>query len=405
MQHLVIVGGGFAGLWAALVAAREAIHHGRELNVTLVSRDSFLTLRPRLYERDPESLRTALLPVLQPVGVNLMVGTVVQIDSHAKSLEIATPEGARLLRYDRLILATGSRLKTPDIPGLAEHGWSIDDYEAAIDFDAHLRDVTRTSEAPGHNCFVVLGAGFTGIELATELRSRIEAHGGSETAAGARVVMIDRNDAVGATLGANPRPVIEAALQDARIETRLGATVRAVDEQAVHLGSGERIETRSVISTAGLQASPLAGLLPVERDEVGRLPTDAMLRVEGMNGVYAAGDIARAYVDGQNLALMSCQHALFMGRAAGFNASHDLLGLPLRPYRQPQYVTCLDLGASGAVFTRGWEREVAMTGDEAKKLKRYINCERIYPPQGDRAAILAAADIDAREDIKSAKAS
>jgi NADH dehydrogenase len=68
-------------------------------------------------------------------------------------------------------------------------------------------------------------------------------------------------------------------------------------------------------------------------------------------------------------------------------------------------VTCLDLGASGAVFTRGWEREVAMTGDEAKKLKRYINCERIYPPQGDRAAILAAADIDAREDIKSAKAS
>ena len=91
---------------------------------------------------------------------------------------------------------------------------------------------------------------------------------------------------------------------------------------------------------------------------------------------------------------MSCQHALRMGRFAGHNAACELLSLPLQPYRQPRYVTCLDLGASGAVFTAGWQREVRMTGAEAKELKRSINGELIYPPRGGRAALLAAATLD-----------
>jgi NADH dehydrogenase len=83
-----------------------------------------------------------------------------------------------------------------------------------------------------------------------------------------------------------------------------------------------------------------------------------------------------------------------MGRYAGHNAVCDLLSRPLRPYRQPRYVTCLDLGTSGAVFTTGWQREVSMVGAEAKHLKQSINGQRIYPPHGDRAALLAAAEID-----------
>lgn len=71
---------------------------------------------------------------------------------------------------------------------------------------------------------------------------------------------------------------------------------------------------------------------------------------------------------------------MFMGRFAGYNAARDLLGHDLRAYRQENYVTCLDLGASGAVFTQGWERDVAMTGSEANALKHRINTELIYPP-------------------------
>jgi len=82
-----------------------------------------------------------------------------------------------------------------------------------------------------------------------------------------------------------------------------------------------------------------------------------------------------------------------MGRYAGYNAAHDLMGLELEPYRQERYVTCLDLGTAGAVFTRGWDREVELTGEEAKARKRMINGEIIYPPSGDRDAILAAATL------------
>src|SRR6266566_7912576 len=65
-----------------------------------------------------------------------------------------------------------------------------------------------------------------------------------------------------------------------------------------------------------------------------------------------------------HLVLQSCQHALQLGRFAGENAARDLIGVPTIPYVQPPYVTCLDLGRSGAVFTRGWERTVELTGAE-----------------------------------------
>ena len=79
------------------------------------------------------------------------------------------------------------------------------------------------------------------------------------------------------------------------------------------------------------------------------------------------------------------------GRSAGDNAVADLLGQPLRPYSQPGYVTCLDLGSWGAVLTQGWDRQVLMTGAEAKAIKRQINEALIYPPTS-RAAALVAAD-------------
>ena len=400
MKEILIVGGGFAGMWAALTAAHETAQakgEEDELAVRLVSRDPYLTVRPRLYEKNPETLRTPLLPVLEPVGVSYVEGTATRIDADDRSIDVEGDAGeVRSLSYDRLILAAGSELRELPVPGMTEHAWNIDSYEAAIALDRHLRKLVRTAEAPGRDTFVIVGAGFTGIELATEMRTRLERHAGADAASRACLILVERADVVGPTLGANPRPLIEEALREAKVETRLGVTVTQVDAAGVSLSSGERIDTRTVILTAGLRASPLAEELPVERDGLGRLPVDEMLRVEGVPGVYATGDIARAYVDDDRLALMSCQHAMYMGRYAGYNAARDLLGLSLRPYRQPDYATCLDLGESGAVFTIGWDRQVQKRGEEAKRLKRTINGVRIYPPQGDRQAILDAAQLDAR---------
>ena len=121
----------------------------------------------------------------------------------------------------------------------------------------------------------------------------------------------------------------------------------------------------------------------------------AAQQVPNIDDVYAAGDVAHAYVDDARVAAMSCQHARTMGKYAGLNAARELMGLPLRPYRQPAYVTCLDLGEFGAVFTEGWDRQVKMAGLDAKARKRLINTEIIYPPRSTtRDEILAAMRID-----------
>jgi NADH dehydrogenase len=92
-----------------------------------------------------------------------------------------------------------------------------------------------------------------------------------------------------------------------------------------------------------------------------------------------AGDSARVDTGDGHVALQSCQHALQMGRFAGENAARDLQGCPTLNYRQERYVTCLDLGRSGAVLTEGWERTVKKSGSEAKAVKLRINQDVIYP--------------------------
>jgi hypothetical protein len=101
----------------------------------------------------------------------------------------------------------------------------------------------------------------------------------------------------------------------------------------------------------------------------------------GVDGIWAAGDCAAARTDGKHIAVMSCQHAIPQGRRAGENAAAAALGKPPRLYRQPLYLTCLDLGDSGALLTCGFDRDTVLaTGDPAKRFKRYINRSLIYPP-------------------------
>jgi NADH:ubiquinone reductase (H+-translocating) len=92
--------------------------------------------------------------------------------------------------------------------------------------------------------------------------------------------------------------------------------------------------------------------------------------------------------------MMSCQHALQLGRVAGHNAVQEVLGLPLHPYSQPGYTTCLDLGPDAAMVSYGWDRQVALTGPEAKAFKIQINTVWIYPPEANREAAFATANPD-----------
>jgi NADH dehydrogenase len=393
-MRLVIIGAGFAGMYAALSAARLRDIKGvtpKKLEIMLVSPEPILVVRPRLYEPNPETLTAPLLDVFNAIDVTYVRGTAESVDTTCRSVLVATPDGGRnSIAYDRLIVATGSRLFRPTVPGL-QHAFSVDSLDDAIALDRHLKTLANRPASKARNTVIVAGGGFTGIEVATEMPTRLrEVLGEIEKT---RVIIVERNDAIAPDMGPGPRPVIEDALRKLDVETRLGVGVAAIDETSVTLSDGERIETATVIWAAGIRAAPLTAQVPGERDNSGRLVVDRDLRVVGVPGVFATGDAAKASCDDAgNYALMSCQHATRMGAFSGNNAVAELLGEPTTPYHQEAYVTCLDLGEAGALFTRGWDRKIEHVGADAKKIKQDINTVWIYPPKPVRAAALASAD-------------
>lgn len=371
-MSIVVLGAGFAGFWAAMAAKRIARH----ANVVIVSRSPVLEMRPRLYESEPQSLGVDLLPVLGKVGVEFVQGDAIGLDVETRKVRLAHAQ----IDYARLIVATGSALRRPSIPGV-DKAFSIDTQADAIRFDRRLSEIA--SKRP---TVAVIGAGFTGVELALELRDRIARHGGDGAAA--RIVLIERGAEVGMELGPGPRPAIVSALETGGIEVRLNTPVTAIESDRIVLDD-TTLQVDAVVLTTGMEAAGFARHVPGEHDRLGRLVVDRTLRAPEARAVFVTGDAAVADTGDGYASLQSCQHALQLGRFAGENAARDLLGLQLVDYAQPRYVTCLDLGRAGAVFTEGWDRVVKMTGAQAKAVKRRINEQIIYPPRDlDREAIL-----------------
>lgn len=387
MTAVVVVGSGFAGLWAALGAARRldelAVPAGT-VDITVVSATPFHDIRVRNYEADLSACRIPLAGLLDPVGVAHVTAEATAIDTGARTV---TTSGAVTYGYDRLVLASGSHVVKPAIPGLREFGFDVDSYDGAVALHHHLRGLADDPPTRAAATVVVVGAGLTGIETACELPDRLRALGITP-----RVVLVDRNPAVGSDMGPSARPVIERALSDNGVETRTAVGVAEVTGHGVVLSSGEQLGAATVVWCAGMRASALTEQLPVPRDRLGRVPVDDCLRVVGVPSVFAAGDVATARMDDEHLSVMSCQHGRPMGRYAGYNVISDLLGEPLLTLRIPWYVTVLDLGPAGAVYTEGWDRVVVSTGAAAKATKQAINTRRIYPPlTGNRTDLLAAA--------------
>jgi NADH:ubiquinone reductase (H+-translocating) len=282
------------------------------------------------------------------------------------------------------VFAVGSVMRRPATGG-AEHAHSIDTQAEAIAFDAALAEVATSRPALS---IAVVGAGFTGIELALEMRDRIARHGGDGAGEAAKIVLIDRSATVGPQLGPGPRPIINAALAQDRVDLRLSAILTEITTTAatatrtyrLAFADGTSLDADLVVLTTGLVAAPLAERIPGDRDHAGRILVTRNLRAPGATDVFVTGDAAAADTGAGHPTMQSCQHALQLGRFAGENAARDLLGQHLVEYRQERYVTCLDLGRSGAVLTTGWERTVSLSGKEGKAVKRRINTQVIYPP-------------------------
>jgi len=392
-QQILVLGAGFGGLWSALGAARLLENHGRnDVQITLLAPQPELRIRPRFYEPDVHQMKADLGQLFEATGVTFVQGMADHIDVSGKRVQYLNSQGEHgWISYDRLVLATGSSVNRPNLPGVAEFAFDVDTIESATRLETHLKALADQPESAARNTVVVAGGGFTGIETATEMPARLRAFLGENSAI--RVVVIDRGAATGSAFGAGISPSIAEACESLGIEWKAGTSVAALDANGVTLDNGEHIESHTVIWTIGFRASPLTEQVPGERDPQGRLYVDANLKVLGQDAIYAAGDVAYAASDDLgNFAAMSCQHAISLGRHAGTNVAAELIGVEGKPYSQPKYVTCLDLGAWGAVYTEGWDRQLKLVKDEAKKLKTSINTVWIYPPVAERSAALAAAD-------------
>ena len=389
--RILVLGAGFAGLWAAIGAARmrEALGKSRhDAEILVVDRNPYHNIRVRNYEVDLSEAAIPLAELLDPIDVDHRVAEVSAIEPAPQQVTIATSRGREVLHYDRLVLTLGSELVRPAIPGLAANGFDVDTYQAAVKLNDHLAALGRQVPSRARSTVVVVGAGFTGIEVAAEMPAKCAKAGITD----ARVILVDPNPVVGATIGAHGRPVIDEALTSLSVETRLGARIDAVDASGVTLGSGEFVPAQTVVWCAGMAANPLASTLASEQDRLGRIEVDSFMRARRLSNVFAAGDIAACLVDGVHTSVMSCQFARPMGRFAGHNVVADLFGQPMLPLMIDWYVTVLDLGSWGALYTVGWDRQVHATGAAAKVTKQTINHKRIYPPRnGSREALFDAA--------------
>lgn len=394
MKHkIMIIGAGFGGMWAAVSATRLFNIHGyQDVEVTVLAPQAELRIRPRFYEPDAHTLVAPIDALFDALDIKFIQGTAYSINVEEKSVDYRDASGMeQRVGYDKLVLASGSSLATPSIQGVAEHAFDVDQLEQAVRLEQHLTSLASLAESKGRNTVVVAGGGFTGIETATEMPARLRKILGEQ--ANIEVIIVDRSTEIGASMGAEISRSIAEACEALGVKWRLKSSVVAVDENGVVLDDGQRIEAKTVVWTTGVRADSLTSQIPGKQDALGRLHVDSNLAVTGQRDIYATGDVAYAATDDiGNHALMTCQHAIVMGRHAGNNVAAEILGIQPVAYRQPKYVTCLELGQWGAVYTEGWNREVKLTRQEGKSLKTQINTVWIYPPAANREAAWAAAD-------------
>ncbi|WP_336041033.1 NAD(P)/FAD-dependent oxidoreductase [Acinetobacter dispersus] len=395
-KRIIIAGSGFAGLWAS-ISAKRAISLAQkedEIEVLLISPTPHLVIRPRLYEASLENVNPEISSLLNELGIKYISGIVDNIDENKQEIHIKESVGTnQTIIYDRFILATGSTAFLPDVPGLTQYAFSVNDLAGAEKLEQHLQALAQKPSNTARNTIVVAGGGLTGLETVTEMPERLRNILGANV--NLRIILVDSSREIGAAMGSEASTIIQEALIELGIESKANVVVTAIDSSGLTLSNGEKIESNTIIWTAGMRANPLTAQISGEKDNLGRILGDSFLHAPSSKNVFVTGDTVKVATDNLgNFTVMSCQHALSLGRVAGHNAAAELVGLPLHAYSQPKYVTCLDLGAWGAIYTEGWERKLTIVKDEAKKIKQEINTVWIYPPKPDRQTVFAIANPD-----------
>ncbi|KAB2975648.1 NAD(P)/FAD-dependent oxidoreductase [Streptomyces sp. SS1-1] len=354
--RIVIVGAGFAGYRAARTLSRLTRH---QADITLLNPTDYFLYLPLLPQvaagiLEPRRVTVSLSGTLP--HVRLVLGEADGIDLDGRTVRYTDPEGgAGTLSYDRLVLAAGSVNKLLPIPGVAEHAHGFRSLPEAL----YLRDhVTRQMElaAAGDDparcqarcTFVVVGAGYTGTEVAAHGQlftdAQVRKH---PLRAGMRPrwMLLDIADRVLPELDERLARTADEVLRQRGVDVRMGTSVKEATHDGVLLTDGEFVPTRSLVWCVGVRPDPLAAALelPLER---GRLLVDPHLQVPGRAELFAAGDAA-AVPDLEkpgSYTPMTAQHAWRQGRTVAHNVAASLGMGEQRAYRHRDLGFVVDLG-------------------------------------------------------------
>jgi NADH dehydrogenase len=328
----LIVGGGFGGAYVARLLGKEG--------ATIVSPDSSMLYTPLL----PEVAAGAIEPrhVVVPLrsmcpNADVIRGRAVALDEAAQTVRVETEVGDVDVEYDRLVLALGAVPRELPIPGLKEHTIGFKALGDAIHLRNHVLRQIDLAEADHENAerhltFVFVGAGYAGVEALAELTELVEeaiGHYPRLANVPRRWLLVDAGARILAEVPTSLSDYTTKLLQKRGVDVRLETTVDSIEGDAVTLSDGARIDTNTVVWTAGIRPNPLLGEFGLPLDDAHRVIVDEELRVEGRANVWALGDCARV----PNAATPgrpdppTCQHALRQAR----RLAKTLKGRP-RPY-------------------------------------------------------------------------
>lgn len=336
---ILILGGGFGGATVARGLGR--------IGATVVSNESALLFTPMLPEVASGSLepRHVVVPLRQMCPhADLVLGEVAAIDTENHIVVVRNEVGELHYEYEHLVIALGAVSRTLPIPGLARYGVGFKTFYDAVYLRDHvLRELELADNeldeerAAAHLGFVFVGAGYAGVEALAELHDLVQdALRDYPRLRGVpqRWVLVEARDHILPAIPSHLGEYATELLARRGIEIHTSTRLEAVHADRVELSGDRVIPAHTLVWSAGVAPHPLVTDLELPADRQGRIKVDATLRVEGHEGIWALGDIARVVNvrTPERTDPPTSQHAIRQGRHLARNLKAALAGAPLRPY-------------------------------------------------------------------------
>ncbi len=343
--RVVILGGGFAGVHAAIELERS-VPRDAPVEITIVNRSNFVLFTPMLHEVAASDLDVTHIvnPIRRMVRRSvLFVGEVEGVDLVGRRVMVRHARGGHEheLPYDHLVLALGSITNFFGLAGLEERALTMKSLGDAIALRNRLIEVLEEADfecaAERRNdllTILVAGGGFAGVETIAAvndfLREAIQAYP-RLSAEMVRLVLVHSGEAILPELHPKLGGYAARVLARRGVELRLGVRVTGAYDDGVTLSDGTVVPARTIVWTAGTAPSPLLADLPCAK-QGGRVVADRYLRVPDWPGVWALGDCARVPDGNGGVYPPTAQHALRQGKVLGRNIAAAIQGRELYPF-------------------------------------------------------------------------